>query len=121
MRIKLHKRNVALLDFVKFTGYCSLIDNSSAEESVGRAELSVPMIVLSSSDGHNAVHTSVSYINIGKGRVENEPVKISARISLASMGRDEPVDKLDITGSTDDAIYKKLAQFIESLNHAEPK
>ena len=121
MRIKLHKRNVALLDFVKFTGYCSLIDNSSAEESVVRAELSVPMIVLSSSDGHNAVHTSVNYINIGKGRVENEPVKISARISLASMGRDEPVDKLDITGSTDDAICKKLAQFIESLNHAEPK
>ena len=75
MRIKLHKRNVALLDFVKFTGYCSLIDNSSAEESVVRAELSVPMIVLSSSDGHNAVHTSVSYINIGKGRVENEPGK----------------------------------------------
>ena len=114
MRIKLHKRNVALLDFVKFTGYCSLIDNSSAEESVVRAELSVPMIVLSSSDGHNAVHTSVSYINIGKGRIENELEKSSARISLASMGRDEPVDKLDITGSTDNAIYKKLAQFIES-------
>ena len=34
-----------------FTGDCSPIDNSGAEESVGRAELSVPMIVLSSSDG----------------------------------------------------------------------
>ena len=114
MRIKLYKCNVALLDIVKFTGYCSLIDNSSAKESVGRAELSVPMIVLSSSDGYDAVHTTESYINIGKGRVENEPVKSSVSISLASMGRDEPVDELDITGSTDDAIYKKLAQFIES-------
>ena len=51
MRIKLYKCNVALLDTVKFTGDCSPIDNSGAEESVGRAELSVPMIVLSSSDG----------------------------------------------------------------------
>ena len=49
--IKLHKCNVALFDIVKITGDGSPIDNSGAEESVGRAELSVPMIVLSSSDG----------------------------------------------------------------------
>ena len=114
MRIKLHKCNVALHDTVKFTGDCSPIGNSGAEESVGRAELSVPMIVLSSSDGSDVVHTSESYIHIGKGLVENEPVKSSVSISLASMRRDEPVNELDITGSTDGAIYKKLQQFIES-------
>ena len=114
MRIKLHKCNVALLDTVKFTDDCSPIGNSGAEESVGRAELSVPMIVLSSSDGSDVVHTSESYIHIGKGLVENEPVKSSVSISLVSMRRDEPVNELDITGSTDGAIYKKLQQFIES-------
>ena len=72
------------------------------------------MIVLSSSDGSDVVHTSESYIHIGKGQVENEPVKSSVSISLASMRRDEPVNELDITGSTDGAIYKKLQQFIES-------
>ena len=57
MRSKLHKCNVTLLDTVKFTGDCSPIDNSGAEESVGRAELSVPIIVLSSSDSSDVVHT----------------------------------------------------------------
>ena len=70
IRIKLHKCNVALLDTVKFTGDCSPIDNSGAEESVGRAELSVTMIVLSSSDGSEVFHTSESYIHIGKGQIK---------------------------------------------------
>ena len=111
MRIKLHKCNVALFDAVTFTGDCSPIDNSGPEESVGRAELSIPMIVLSSGNGSDVVQTTESYIHIGKGRVENESVKSSVSISLESMGRDEPVDELNITGSTDDTIYQKPDQF----------
>lgn len=33
---------------------------------------------------------------------------------MASMGRDEPVDELNVTGFTDDTIYKKLEKLIES-------
>lgn len=111
MRIKLHKCNVALFDAVTFSGDCSPIDNRGPEESVGRAELYVPMIVLSSGNGSDVVQTTESYIHIGKGWVENESVKSSVSISLESMGRDEPVDEMNVTGSTDDTIYKKLNHF----------
>ena len=75
------------------------------------------MIVLSSGNGSDVVQTTESYIHIGKGRVENESVKSSVSISLESMGRDEPVDELNITGSTDDTIYQKLDQFDLSAAH----
>ena len=88
MRFKLHKFNVVILDTVTFTGDCSPIDNSGPKESVGRAKLPVLMIVLSVSYGSDVVQITERWQRPDRrGTVEN-----SVSISLASMGRDEPVD-----------------------------
>lgn len=108
MRIKLYKCNVVLFDIVKFIDDCLLIGNSGVEESVGRVELFVLMIVFSSSDGFDVVYILESYIYIGKGLVENEFVKSFVSISLVFMRRDEFVNELDIMGFIDGVIYKKF-------------
>ena len=88
MRFKLHKFNVAILDTVTFTGDCSPIDNSGPKESVGRAKLPVLMILLSVSYGSGVVQITERWQRPDRrGTVKN-----SVSISLAFMGRDEPVD-----------------------------